>query len=61
MVWNYDVLTTSVVCSMSKLRLCHSDAGLASGEVARSSFIRVSSCVDIGVWVLEKSGYGIDF
>lgn len=40
-VWNYDVLTTFVVCSVSKLRSCHSAAGLASGEVARSRFIRV--------------------
>ena len=40
-VWNYDVLTTFVVHTMSKLRLCHSAAGLASGEVARSRFIRV--------------------
>ena len=51
------------LCSMSKLRLCHSAATLASvGEVARLRFTRFSSCLDMRVWVLgERSGYGIDF
>lgn len=53
------------LCSMSKLRLCHSAAALASvGELTRLTFYQslVSSCLGMRVWVLgERFGCGIDF